>query len=92
MGSPNPLGGVLVMDEATLRRIVGQVLEETLNKRDVDPLQPLARILGISAAAARKRCERDAALAKLGVPIGCGGRLHFRPSEVLAYGRAKAAK
>ena len=75
---------------------IKRVLAEVLVQRDDDSLQPLARILGITADAARMRLQRDAELTKLGIVTGSytfatgkhagarAERLKFRPSEVRA--------
>jgi hypothetical protein len=71
--------------EEVLDRI-GDVLEERLRKvmaANVEKLEPLAVILGISGKAACERCRRDDGLRALGVRSG--RRLLFKRSAVESY-------
>jgi hypothetical protein len=79
------------VDEALAR--AGDEFEARLRKvmaANVEQLEPLASILGISAKAACERCRRDPELRALGIRSGRG--LVFKRSAVEGYLAAKGRR
>lgn len=90
--------------KAEIAPLVEDAVARALDRRNEDSLQPLHRIIGGTAAAARMRIERDPELRKLGTICSAytftkgkhAGRtaqaFKFRPSEVTAYLRARGGR